>query len=82
MSTANQTRQNMITRWLSPPDPSVNFNIARDARHQGTTVWFTRSGVFTNWMKSGSLLWIHGKRMLFDPLRDSYWHPTNSLPVP
>ena len=77
MPTASQTRQNMITKWLSPPDPSINFNTARNIKHKGTTVWFTQGDVFTDWKKSGSLLWINGKRTLFCPLHDG--HPINSL---
>ena len=77
MPTASQMRQSMITKWLSPPDPSINFNTARNTKHKGTTVWFTQGDVFTDWKKSGSLLWINGKRTLFCPLHDG--HPINSL---
>jgi hypothetical protein len=48
--------------WLSPPDPAVNYNIARHTRHAGTAVWFTESSTFKDWKESGSLLWIDGKR--------------------
>ena len=49
--------------WLSPPDPSVNYYTARDTHHKGTTTWFTGGSTFRDWKESGSLLWIHGKRM-------------------
>jgi hypothetical protein len=51
-------------QWLSPPDPSVNYNTARDAYHDGTAVWFTEGHTFQDWKTScsGSLFWIHGKR--------------------
>jgi hypothetical protein len=51
-------------QWLSPPDPSINYNTARDAYHDGTAVWFTQSHTFQDWKTSGygSLFWIHGKR--------------------
>jgi hypothetical protein len=50
--------------WLSPPDPSINYNTARDAFHDGTAEWFTQSYTFEHWKVSGSesLLWVHGKR--------------------
>jgi hypothetical protein len=50
--------------WISPPDPSVNYNTALEALHEGTTTWFTQSHIFTDWKQSGSLLWIYGNRML------------------
>ncbi|KAI0301356.1 hypothetical protein BC826DRAFT_988966 [Russula brevipes] len=49
----NQLREGLRT-WLSPPDPSVNYNTASDAH---TTLWFTESNAFKNWKSSGSLLW-------------------------
>ncbi|KAH9988272.1 hypothetical protein BJV74DRAFT_951505 [Russula compacta] len=47
--------------WLSPPDPSVNYNTASDAHHEGTALWFAKSSAFKSWKASGSFLWIHGK---------------------
>ncbi|KAH9955768.1 hypothetical protein BGW80DRAFT_1466823 [Lactifluus volemus] len=48
--------------WLSPPDPSINYNAARDAHHHGSAAWFTNTPL-PDWKVSGSesLLWIHGK---------------------
>ena len=57
-----------ITKWLSPPDPSINYNTARDAHYEGTAVWFAQSNTFKDWKASGSLLWIHGKRVFPPPL--------------
>jgi hypothetical protein len=54
--------QNDLSTWLSPPDPFINYNTASDARYGGTGVWFTESDEFNNWKKSGSLLWVYGKR--------------------
>ena len=51
-------------KWISPPDPSTNHNIARKAHHKGTASWFFEGGIFEQWKSSPSLLWIHGKRML------------------
>jgi hypothetical protein len=56
-----------IRRWLSPPDPSTNHNIACKVRHRGTTVWFFESAVLAEWKARGSLLWIHGKRRSLRP---------------
>ncbi|KAN0141731.1 hypothetical protein V8E53_000193 [Lactarius tabidus] len=55
----NELRKD-LRKWISPPDPSVNYNAATSAHHQGTATWCTR-GDALEWKKSGSLLWIHGK---------------------
>ncbi|KAH8989612.1 hypothetical protein EDB86DRAFT_2831496 [Lactarius hatsudake] len=47
--------------WLSPPDPSPNYDIARETHQDGTVMWFFQGSVFTEWIAKGSLLWIHGK---------------------
>jgi hypothetical protein len=62
--TANQLRQD-LRRWLSPPDPSTNHNIARNARHKGTATWLIGGNMYNEWKSTGSesLLWIHGKRV-------------------
>jgi hypothetical protein len=62
MFTGNQIRQD-IKKWLSPADPFINFNTANEAHYEGTAGWFTQSSVFKSWKQSGSLLWIHGKRI-------------------
>jgi hypothetical protein len=51
-------------KWLSPPDPWKNHNIAREAHHSGTAKWFIQGQAFVEWKSSGSLLWVHGKRLL------------------
>ncbi|SRR6266436_8337973 len=51
-----------VGRWLFPPDPSINHNIARKAHHEGTASWFYQGGVFGDWKSSSSLLWVNGKR--------------------
>ena len=57
-----------VRKWLSPPDPSINHNIACEAHHRGTATWFTHGAAYENWKARGSLLWIHGKRMfLYSP---------------
>lgn len=55
--------QENFRRWLSPPDPSKNYNIARKAHHEGSAEWFVRGNMFCEWKQAtSSLLWIHGKR--------------------
>jgi len=49
-------------RWLSPPDPSTNHNIACRTHHKRTATWFFQGSIFEEWKTTGSLLWIHGKR--------------------
>ena len=57
----NQLREK-IHRWLSPPDPSTNHNIACDTQHKKIANWFFQGSIFREWKSTGSLLWIHGKR--------------------
>ena len=52
-----------LRKWVSPPDPSVNFNTASDAHHEGTSAWCRKRDTALTWKVSGSLLWIHGKRI-------------------
>ncbi|KAH8987325.1 hypothetical protein EDB92DRAFT_1145425 [Lactarius akahatsu] len=56
----NQIEQD-VRRWLSSPDPTVNYNTARKIYQEGTAVWFLEGGIFKEWDLIGSLLWIHGK---------------------
>ena len=53
-----------IERWLSPPDPSTNHNIACGTYYKKTATWFFQGSIFQEWKSTGSLLWIHGKRLL------------------
>ncbi len=65
--TGNQL--NLLQRtWLSPADPSTNHNTAQKAQHKGTAVWFFQGTIFMEWKSTGSLLWIHGKRMFLSAL--------------
>ena len=57
----NQLREN-IHKWLSPPDPSTNHNIACDTHHKRMATWFIKGSVFREWKSAGPLLWIRGKR--------------------
>ena len=57
----NEMREK-IHKWLSPPDPSTNHNIACSTYHKKTATWFFQGSIFREWKSKGSLLWIHGKR--------------------
>ena len=60
--------QKDIFGWLSPPDPWKNHYAACESRHCGTAEWFIQGNTFLEWRTSevpGSLLWVHGKRLLF-----------------
>ena len=66
--------QKDIFRWLSPPDPWKNHHAACELRHGGTAEWFTQGNTFSEWKTSkvpSSLLWVHGKRLLFPSFCDS-----------
>lgn len=55
-------------RWLSPPDPWTNYNLARESYYRGTGAWFIRGDTFGQWKSTGSLLWLNGTRArLFFP---------------
>ncbi|KAH9969688.1 hypothetical protein BC827DRAFT_23481 [Russula dissimulans] len=56
-----QLRQD-IQKWLSPPDPSINHNIACSVRHQVTATWFFEGSIYEEWKSTPSLLWVNGKR--------------------
>jgi len=58
----NQLRE--IHKWLSPPDPSTNHNIACETHLKRTASWFVQGNTFREWknQRGSSLLWIHGKR--------------------
>ena len=51
-----------IHKWLSPPDPSTNHNIACGTHQKKSASWFFQGSIFQDWKSSGSLLWVHGKR--------------------
>jgi len=63
---AGDKLQKDILRWLSPPDPWKNYNIARASRYGKTGAWFVDGNTLSEWKASGSssLLFIHGKRKL------------------
>jgi hypothetical protein len=62
--TGKLTRQD-LRKWLSPPDPSTNHNIAHRAQHEGTAMWFFECEIYKKWKSNSSLLWVHGKRTYY-----------------
>jgi Cdc6-like AAA superfamily ATPase len=53
--------QGQIERWLSPPDPSTNYNKARQQRQEGSGLWFLQIDAFTKWKtRRNSFLWLYG----------------------
>ena len=70
---AGDKLQQDIFRWLSPPDPWKNHNIACKSRHPGSAAWFIHGDTFSEWKVSdapSSSLWIHGKRALMPSCYD------------
>ena len=57
----NQLRDS-VHKWLSPPDPSTNHNIACGTHHKKMASWFFDGSIFQEWKSIGSFLWVHGKR--------------------
>ncbi|KAN0129873.1 hypothetical protein V8E53_012345, partial [Lactarius tabidus] len=60
-SIQDQVQIGDLRKWIAPPDPSINYNVASGAHHEGTAAWCTRGNTLADWKTSGSLLWIHGK---------------------
>ncbi|KAF8263784.1 hypothetical protein EI94DRAFT_556301 [Lactarius quietus] len=50
-----------LKKWLSPADPSTNYNIGLRELHEETATWFLEGLIFQEWQSTSSLLWIHGK---------------------
>ena len=68
-----------LRKWQSPPDPSTNHNIACSLQHEGTAEWFCDGNTFEEWKVDGSLLWIHGKRMIIFSFDCSGDHLTDRM---
>ena len=58
----NQLRES-AHKWLCPPDPSTNHNSACGTHHKKAATWFFQGRIYQEWKATGSLLWIHGKRL-------------------
>jgi Cdc6-like AAA superfamily ATPase len=56
-----EQRREKIERWLSPPDPSTNYNKALQQRQEGTGNWFLQTDTFAKWKtQRNSFLWLYG----------------------
>jgi hypothetical protein len=56
-----EQRRAELYRWLSPPDPSTNYNKALQRRQKGTGSWFLQSDVFAAYKSQrNSFLWLNG----------------------
>jgi Cdc6-like AAA superfamily ATPase len=50
-----------IHRWLSPPDPSTNYQKALEQRQDDTGLWFLESDRYVKWTTdAASFLWLYG----------------------
>lgn len=55
-----QGRDQMIS-WLSPPDPSINYDKGLQYRHPGSGQWFIQSAAYSAWkLEQYSFLWLFG----------------------
>jgi hypothetical protein len=45
--TGNELRKD-LRKWISPPDPSVNYNTASKAHHTDTATWCTQGDTFAD----------------------------------
>lgn len=54
-------RREKIDAWLSPADPSVNQQRAREGRQSGSGEWFLQDTLFSAWRtEPASFLWLNG----------------------
>ncbi len=54
--------EDQIEKWLSPADPSTNYNEALKKRHIGTGQWLLQDARYSRWKEapSRSFLWLNG----------------------
>ncbi|KAF5538426.1 pfs domain-containing protein [Fusarium napiforme] len=61
ISLSSSIRDDAISRWLNPSDPSVDHNKARQGFHSGTGEWLLKSPQYRTWKsKDSSFLWLYG----------------------
>ena len=56
-------KHHKIRRWLSGPDPSLNYNRALQKRHGKTGSWLFGHGGFRDWKQDpgpSSVIWLYG----------------------
>ncbi|OAQ67814.1 nacht and ankyrin domain-containing protein [Pochonia chlamydosporia 170] len=51
-----------LEHWLSPPNPSTNYNTAIKLRHEGSCQWLLNSERYRDWKQKGesTFLWLYG----------------------
>lgn len=49
-----------IRRWLSAPDPSLNYKKALKQRQVSTGIWFLESEQYAKWRTDPSIVWLYG----------------------
>lgn len=60
-SEARDAKVTKIRQWLSPPDPSLNFEKALKQRQADTGLWFLESMEYAMWKQDpASFLWLYG----------------------
>ncbi|KAF8344853.1 hypothetical protein F5887DRAFT_885732 [Amanita rubescens] len=60
MNQANSNTED-YKQWLTPPDPSTNFNNALKSHLDNTGSWLLNGSIYLDWKKiDNSFLWIHG----------------------
>jgi Cdc6-like AAA superfamily ATPase len=58
---ASLQKQDAMHKWVSPPDPSTNYNKALQQRQEGTGRWLLQRSLFRKWQtQQNSFLWLHG----------------------
>ncbi|CVK98682.1 uncharacterized protein FMAN_08502 [Fusarium mangiferae] len=61
ISLSSSIRDDAISRWLNPSDPSVDHNKARQTCHSGTGEWLLKSPQYLTWKsRANSFLWLSG----------------------
>ena len=56
-----ESQREGIRRWLSAPDPCLNYQAALRRVCAGTGEWFFETNAYMDWLsKPGSFLWLHG----------------------
>ncbi|KAI1264390.1 hypothetical protein F5Y18DRAFT_417729 [Xylariaceae sp. FL1019] len=55
------THSHRVGSWLSPPDPSTNYNNALKSRHPGSGKWLLKHPAYLGWeSERNSFLWLTG----------------------
>ncbi|KAI6080966.1 nucleoside phosphorylase domain-containing protein [Hypoxylon rubiginosum] len=78
---------NQVIKWLLPPDPSTDLNIALERRNPRSGQWLLRHTSYSTWKtERNSFLWLHGipgcgKTILSSTVVEDlqHTHPDNHL---